>query len=973
MFGCEFRTGAGRCTAGIYMNFLTYKGKTIVVLDTEGIMNFETDNKVFDNQIATIAVLASDLIIFNTKGELKPDLAGIIGISLFAKLQIGKKFKPSILFVLRDQRELNSSNVKSQGEKLKEILIKHTTFLENTLDSLLKIDPNNVILLPSAFSSDKNPRTKIDFEWRNETFASEILVLRKEILTQLFGDCKAPHYESMINLYERIDADWQTLEMLGDGILNSKNLKEMAQRLEIERKASKLIEDHNERIIDKFEKVYDKQCENIYFDEYIMGNCFETIYKEEEINMLESYEVLSATTDNNIKNDYKKRLTSNLKQITSMFEIRLNQSIKRVKDEKNLDRFYKKTVEEVSELLKNHASIEETKDKIEQKFSEHAEKFYLKLQENYPTDSVLENKLILFYNNVINLLSGSDVLNIAPKSILTSEFTAFTSNNKSKLYKENLMNDSILQNQESNSSDFDRSKFIEWTKILFTGLMNKIEQYFENDFFINDKRMRSSLRSLCSIFYDPNHSLIIKYSENLDTTKLFRNLIFILLNEIYALIKTNRDNMKKNRQQEYEELIEKMKREIINDLYDKDDSKKLGNSFGKNLIDSMYELIFRKELEYVSKVIKKNTDKIVHSSEKLIELAYAESFKKNNYENVVKYITDTDRYCREICFDCTNNPIQEDLAHRKTQFEVNFNDFLRKCQSVSFAGKKKVKVYTYDFIEEIRKVATYYSDLLLKFKDKTINFEILKYDEFEIGFLQAFKIEFEQGAVDEKNKKFKRELDLQAHLERIKQIRTFIGCDSICPGCGSKCNLQSGHDGNHKSSFHLFGSFNAWFYESKINPFKIFSLGNKKEPMTGFCWEKARYKNKVFIGNKEYKSLERYVQECHKDWAEDLYENYLKYEITEATDATLKYKNEVIRAWMNTRSVFLTMYDLKDKSDYGTKWKKLEEKNRLPANFEVKWKYNDLKEPTTSINISQIEELFLNDISGFNLALLSII
>ena len=38
-----------------------------VILDTEGIMNLESDNRIFDNQIATMAVLASNLIIFNTK------------------------------------------------------------------------------------------------------------------------------------------------------------------------------------------------------------------------------------------------------------------------------------------------------------------------------------------------------------------------------------------------------------------------------------------------------------------------------------------------------------------------------------------------------------------------------------------------------------------------------------------------------------------------------------------------------------------------------------------------------------------------------------------------------------------------------------------------------------------------------------------------------------------------------------------
>ena len=191
-----------------------------VILDTEGIMNLESDNRIFDNQIATMAVLASNLIIFNTKGELKPDLAGIIGITLYAKLEIGKTFKPSVLFILRDQKDRSQSNVQIQGQKLKEILIKNTEFLPNTVDSLLKIDPKNIILLPDAFSLDTNKTTKNEYQWRNEIFPIEILNLRQLVLNQLFSDNNISHYDSMRVLYERMVEDLSTLERLGDGILN---------------------------------------------------------------------------------------------------------------------------------------------------------------------------------------------------------------------------------------------------------------------------------------------------------------------------------------------------------------------------------------------------------------------------------------------------------------------------------------------------------------------------------------------------------------------------------------------------------------------------------------------------------------------------------------------------------------------------------------------------------------------------------
>jgi hypothetical protein len=128
LFGCDFRTSAGRCTAGIYMSFVTYEDKTIVILDTERLMSVESGNKVFDNQMATMAVLSSHLIIINHKGEINANLGSLLGITFYAKLRISKsEFKPSILFVLHDQSE-RDSGIELQIVKLKQNLNEETSF-----------------------------------------------------------------------------------------------------------------------------------------------------------------------------------------------------------------------------------------------------------------------------------------------------------------------------------------------------------------------------------------------------------------------------------------------------------------------------------------------------------------------------------------------------------------------------------------------------------------------------------------------------------------------------------------------------------------------------------------------------------------------------------------------------------------------------------------------------------------------------
>ena len=264
-------------------------------------------------------------------------------------------------------------------------------------------------------------------------------------------------------LYERMVEDWSTLERLGDGILNCKHLRELGQRFEILERSSKLIEEFNETFYEKCEKEYDNQSKlvSINPDEYLISSCFDDIYKQEVKSMLDSYEALAVNIPSDIKNDYQRYLTNNLKQIKDIFEIRLNQSARKIKDETNLERFYKNKVNDLTELLKNQQNIEETKKNIDKNFNKHNETFYLKLETNYPNDNELLTSLVFNYNNVIKLLSGNHVFTIAPWSITPQEFNDFLIKNKSKNYKENLMNESITNRQSYPLKSYDQCVIFE--------------------------------------------------------------------------------------------------------------------------------------------------------------------------------------------------------------------------------------------------------------------------------------------------------------------------------------------------------------------------------------------------------------------------------------------------------------------------------------------------------------------------------
>ena len=259
LFGCDFRTSAGRCTVGIYMNFVTCKEKTIVILDSEGLMSIESGNNVLDNQLATMAVLSSHLIIINHKGEISTNLERLLGITFYAKLHTySSKFTPSILFVLRDQTNRNSTAVKSQAAELKMRLMNQVGKINKSIDEVMNIDTNNIVLLPNAFAEDINNDKTV--KWRNRLFPEEILELRRKFLNILHQmNINGHEFNKLSDLYSSMSSYWKIMQDLGDGILYCKDLEEIKNRNELTTKSSKI----QEKNVNEFQEICNKQITEI--------------------------------------------------------------------------------------------------------------------------------------------------------------------------------------------------------------------------------------------------------------------------------------------------------------------------------------------------------------------------------------------------------------------------------------------------------------------------------------------------------------------------------------------------------------------------------------------------------------------------------------------------------------------------------------------------------------------------------------
>jgi hypothetical protein len=247
----------------IFSGLAYYKNMTIVILDTEGLMSLEESGSIFDNQMVTMAVLSSNLVIVNHKGEISSSLEGLIGMSLYAKIQIqSSPFKPKLLFVLRDQTQRDMKIFQQQLNRLKENIQTNGDFLRMSIDDELEM--KHVVLMPGAFTEDTNRDYGIVQKWRTETFAVEINKLRTTVFKSLdeqMNETANIHFlqRRLSNttvlrknfdryLYSKLTTNWKSIDELGEGLLRCQSLYELSVENELKSISGSIIATHQNQL-----------------------------------------------------------------------------------------------------------------------------------------------------------------------------------------------------------------------------------------------------------------------------------------------------------------------------------------------------------------------------------------------------------------------------------------------------------------------------------------------------------------------------------------------------------------------------------------------------------------------------------------------------------------------------------------------------------------------------------------------------
>jgi hypothetical protein len=106
-FGTQLFTSAGRCTKGIYFTLQKFPDdlpninnvKWLIMLDTEGLQSPERIDDEYDRKIVLFAMLSSDVLIINSRGEINSPMLNTLKVCCVTYDDI-KQFgnKPEIIY-----------------------------------------------------------------------------------------------------------------------------------------------------------------------------------------------------------------------------------------------------------------------------------------------------------------------------------------------------------------------------------------------------------------------------------------------------------------------------------------------------------------------------------------------------------------------------------------------------------------------------------------------------------------------------------------------------------------------------------------------------------------------------------------------------------------------------------------------------------------------------------------------------------
>ncbi|KAF0559039.1 interferon-induced very large GTPase 1-like [Gigaspora margarita] len=802
--------------SGVYMSYrhTIHNGKEIdfLILDFEGIGS-TSEHTEFDKKITLLATLCSQILILNAK-ELTQDISDILEVSSYhLDTLIKRNFKPRINFVLRDMMDIDTKNAqKSTFNNILENL--KITFNEipgcaYNMENLIKLREKDIHLLENAVSctlDEVYPNTKQsgqsdpeNFYYPTETFPSKVSKLREDLLISLLSS-----NESEIHEYKSIE------EEISD-LINEIESDQWSKDQDI-----------------KFETALIKVTEAL--SEQTISNFLETVPNEYDTTLMEK-------GMKHIKSEF----TFEKRKLQTAYTIKR----RKLKDSWLIESAKTKICENIKQVLKEKTSAKVKKSLLECDHYFNTEWEYIEADKHDFIHSmsldtkILEEQVVTCFNKAI-----TDGISLVSSNNKQKE--QFDRNFWSKLEKPaTLVQSKFLKNAEFLKS-FDFKFIIDSNSSGIAGYINNAKKGISKQSAI--RTIKSSIKKTCKQIVNEiqnENMLTIEFDQALEwIQKLCDNIFITLQNELNSSQNNLVVKIDDFKSMEQYLRLKVFKRLDANTKKWKDIQQKELDEYRKNLwkffIDlksdtyyeylsnNFFELIFQsfeKQLHNPYNFVSEIMDKYFNNENyDITKLAYERSFGSFNIDNCRSYIDNPIKFMKRL-FDEEIRIIKDIKINEKLE-EIEGNiinsipnelkEIISKSKQYYSSRSISESSYICPNIEQIlRSTKGTFLEILMKDKSQgsdTILKCVVKYpSRFLMCLEERIDKMFSEFEIKWKNKlkdHCKTSMTIKVENYRSLYCNKVIGCQQLCPLCGSKCELAE-HDSDipHKTSIHLMVSF----------------------------------------------------------------------------------------------------------------------------------------------------------------------
>jgi len=345
--------------------------------------------------------------------------------------------------------------------------------------------------------------------------------------------------------------------------------------------------------------------------------------------------------------------------------------------------------------------------------------------------------------------------------------------------------------------------------------------------------------------------------------------------------------------------------------------------WAKTFVDTL-DQHFRNAVGRMAQEIVSHMSNILTNPGNACELAIERSFTKRNWRHVVMYAVDPLQYLF-MEFHKEWEHFKQGLADRYCQgLKNNFGSCLRiaeeRLQGLLTSGRLDVDqdMRMNRLSQELKEACTDLADEALaqvlcsclpsfpSEADWALN-NLEQFVQFASMELRRYRANMRQTELS-----VERRMELELIRQKADCWKCICGCPARCPGCGTKCNLESeSHwpERPHECRRHLYPAFNGWQKQEGRKPFLLHCRAKAQ-------WQIARTRPPIEPGGPEryWDNFQAMLEDEHPDWLDPMDHTPLpsmepleEYEedCTSAPEAIQREIEENRRAWANCKEALL--------------------------------------------------------------------